>query len=147
MGKLFISTLLCGKITVEYIFFAHTSVSNGILYTDIVMRKVASCQKFQCMQRILAKQFCSNLIIEIYTRYVLIVLLLFIQKKQPKVIRSLSSNDANRVTLSKQHELQKLPVPKLQDTVSKWLTTTKPHLSSAEFEKTKGKQYIFLVQS
>ena len=63
MGKLFINYYLihfstwCGKIRVEYIFFRILQVSNGILYTDIAIWKVASCQKFQCMQRIPTKYY------------------------------------------------------------------------------------------
>ena len=41
-------------------------------------------------------------------------------------------------TLSRQGELKSLPVPELEDTMAKWLLTTKPHLSKSEFDKTKG---------
>ena len=41
-------------------------------------------------------------------------------------------------TLSRQGELKSLPVPELEDTMAKWLLTTKPHLSKPEFDKTKG---------
>ena len=43
-------------------------------------------------------------------------------------------------TLSRQGELKYLPVPELEDTMAKWLLTTKPHLSKSEFDKTKGKR-------
>ena len=33
-----------------------------------------------------------------------------------------------------------MPVPELEDTMAKWLLTTKPHLSKSEFDKTKGKR-------
>ena len=40
-------------------------------------------------------------------------------------------------TLSQQDKLLKLPLPELSVTLSKWLETTKPHLSAKELERTK----------
>ena len=48
-----------------------------------------------------------------------------------------SSVTSAKGTLSQQDNLLRLPLPELAVTISKWLETTKPHLTENEFAKTK----------
>jgi len=48
-----------------------------------------------------------------------------------------SSATSAKGTLSQQDNLLRLPLPELTVTISKWLATTKPHLTENEFAKTK----------
>ena len=74
-----------------------------------------------------------------------------VQYMQPLMTRHLTTTTqaCQKGTLGRQNELKKLPVPELQDTLTKWLLTTSPHLSPVEFERTKGKfihlSMVFLV--
>ena len=48
-------------------------------------------------------------------------------------------NTPENTTLSRQNELKRYPVPKLEDTMSKFLQTAKPFLTAQELEMTKSK--------
>ena len=50
-------------------------------------------------------------------------------------------------TLAKQNDLGSLPLPELPDTMSKWLITAKPHLSSTEFQITQEKAKKFMTEA